>query len=72
MVDSICAERLDLVETLTENHLQLLDMLHSIHPLMILQEVLPVIAEYCKLKSDISRMLKDMDALEQTLVSRIT
>ena len=72
MVDSIRAERLDLVETLTENCLQLLDTLHSPHPSMILQDVLPVIAQYCKLKSDIPSMLKDMDALEQTLVSRIS
>ena len=72
VVDSICTERLDLVEILTENRLQLLDTLHSLHPLMILRDVLPVIAQYCKLKSDISSMLKDMDALEQTLVSRIS
>ena len=72
VVDSIRAERQDLVETLTENRLQLLDTLHSLHPLMILQDVLPVIAQYCKLKSDISSMLKDTDALEQTLVSRMS
>lgn len=67
VVDSIRAEQLELVEILTENRLQLLDMLHSLHPLMILQDVLPVIAQYCKLKDDISYMLKDMDALEQSL-----
>lgn len=66
------AERLNLVETLTENRLQLLNTLHSLHPLMILQDVLPVIAQYCKLKSDIYSILRDMDALEQTLVSRIS
>ena len=31
------AERLNLVETLTENRLQLLNTFHSLHPLMILQ-----------------------------------
>lgn len=72
MVDAIHAERLDLVEILAENRLQLLDTLHSLNPLIILQDVLPVIAQYCKLKSDISSMLKDMDALERTLVSRIS
>ena len=72
MVDAIDAERLDLVEILAENRLQLLDTLHGLNPLMILQDVLPVIAQYCKLKSDISSMLKDMDALERTLVSRIS
>lgn len=63
VVDSIPAERLELVEILTENRLQLLDMLHSLHPLMILQDVLPVIAQYCKLKDYISYMLKDMENL---------
>ena len=72
VVDSIRAERLELVEILTENRLQLLNTLHSLHPLMILQDVLPVIAQYCKLKSDIYSILRDMDALEQTLVSRIS
>ena len=71
-VDSIRAERLDLVETLRENRLQLLDTLHSLHPLVNLQDILPVIAQYCKLKSDIYSMLRDMDALEQTLLSRIS
>ena len=70
MVDSIRAERLDLVETLTESRLQLLDTLHSLHPLMILQDILPLIAQYCKLKSDISSMLKDMDALESEKVRK--
>ena len=71
VVDCIRAERLELVEILTEHRLQLLDTLHSLHPLMTLQDVLPVIAQYCKLKKDISHMLKDMDALEQSLASRI-
>ena len=70
VVDSIPAEHLDLVETLWENRLQLLDTLHSV--LVNLEDILPVIAQYCKLKSDISSMLKDMDALERTLVSRIS
>ena len=72
VVDAIHAERLDLVEILVENRLQLLDTFYSLHPLMMLQDVLPVIAQYCKLKSDISSMLKDMDALERTLVLRIS
>ena len=72
LVDSIRAERLELVEVLTEQRLQLLDTLHSLHPLMNLQDVLPVIEQYCKLKDDISYMLKDMDALEQTVVSLIS
>lgn len=71
VVDFIRAEWLELVEILTEHRLQLLDTLHSLHPLMILQDFLPVIAQYCKLKDDISYMLKDMDALEQSLISRI-
>ena len=71
VVDSIRAERLELVEILTEHRLQLLDTLHNLHPLMILQDFLPVIAQHCKLKDDISYMLKDMDALEQSLISRI-
>lgn len=72
VVDAIRTERLDLVEILAENCLQLLDTLHSLHPLVNLEDILPVIAQYCKLKSDISSMLKDMDALERTLVSRIS
>ena len=71
-VDSIRTERLELLEILTEHHLQLLDTLHNLHPLMTLQVVFPVIAQYCKLKNDISHMLKDMDALEQSLTSRIS
>ena len=71
VVDSIRAERLELIEILTEHRLQLLKTLHSVHPLMILQDVFPVIAQYCKLKDDISYMLKDLDALEQSLVLRI-
>ena len=70
VVDSIRAEHLDLVETLWENRLQLLDTLHSV--LVNLEDILPVIAQYCKLKSGIYSMLRDMDALEQTLVSRIS
>ena len=72
MIDSIRAECLELVEILTENHLQLLDTLHSLHPLIILQDVLPVIAQYVKLNHDISYVLKEMDALEESLVSLIS
>lgn len=44
VINSIRTVQLELVENLTENHLQLLDTLHSLDPSIILQDVLPVIA----------------------------
>ena len=70
--DSIRAERLELVEILAENHLDLLETLNHLTttPLMI-QLILLLMEQYRQLKNDISSMLDNLDALEEKLIARV-
>ena len=73
IIDSIRAERLELVEILAENRLDLLETLNHLtttSPSMI-QLILPVMEQYCQLKNDISSMLNNLDALEEKLIARV-
>lgn len=74
-IDSIRAERLELVEILAETRLQLLDTLNNLvttSPSIILQDVSLLMAQYRQVRDNIYKMLNDMDALEQGIVSRIS
>lgn len=74
-IDSIRAERLELVEILAETRLQLLDTLNNLattSPSIILEDVSLLMAQYRQVRDNIYKMLNDMDALEQGIVSRIS
>ena len=73
MINTIRVERLDLVEFLAENRLQLVDTLTYISttvPLMV-QNVAEVLDTYRQLQEDVRRMINDLDRLEQELMQRI-
>ena len=68
----IRAERLELVEILAENHLDLVETLNHLtttSPLMI-QLILPVMEQYRQLKNILS-MLDNLDALKEKLIGRV-
>ena len=74
-IDSIRSERLDLVELLAENRRQVLHTLSNLattYPSVTLQVVSPVLAQYRELKNSILSMLKELDHLEQKLLSRMS
>ena len=72
IIDSIRAERLELVERLAENRLELLETINLLTttPSMI-QLISPVMEQYRLLKSDILSMLDMLDALEEYLIARM-
>ena len=73
VINTIRVERLDLVEFLAENRLQLVDTLTYISttvPLMV-QNVAEVLDTYRQLQEDVRRMINDLDRLEQELMQRI-
>ena len=73
MINTIRVERLDLVEFLAENRLQLVATLTYISttvPLMV-QNVAEVLGTYRQLQEDVRRMINDLDRLEQKLMQRI-
>ena len=73
VINTIRVERLDLVEFLAENRLQLVATLTYISttvPLMV-QNVAEVLDTYRQLQEDVRRMINDLDRLEQKLMQRI-
>ena len=73
IIDSIRAERLELVERLAENRLELLEtisLLTTTSPSMI-QLISPIMEQYRLLKNDISSMLDMLDVLEEYLKARL-
>ena len=73
IIDSIRAERLELVERLAENRLDLLETLNLLTttaPSMI-HLIFPVMEQYLLLKKNISTMLDMLDALEEKLIARV-
>lgn len=73
IINSIRVERLELVEILSENRLDLLETLNHLtktSPSMT-QLILPVIEEYRQLNDDISSMLHNLNTLEEKLVARV-
>ena len=73
IINSIRVERLELVEILTENRLDLLETLNHLtktSPSMT-QLILPVMEQYRQLKDDISSMLDNLNALEEKLLARV-
>ena len=73
MINTIRVERLDVVEFLAENRLQLVDTLTCISttvPLMV-QNVAEVLDTYRQLQEDVRQMINDLDRLEQELMQRI-
>ena len=73
IIDSIRAERLELVEILAENRLDMLETLNhfTTTSTSMIQLILPVMEQYCQLKKDISSMLDNLDALEQKLMASV-
>ena len=73
IINSIRVERLELVEILAENRLDLLETLNHLtktSPSMT-QLILPVMEQYRQLKDDISSMLDNLNALEEKLLARV-
>ena len=73
IINSIRVERLELVEILSENRLDLLETLnHSTKtsPSMT-QLILPVMEQYRQLNDDISSMLDNLNTLEEKLIARV-
>lgn len=73
IINSIRVERLELVEILAKNRLDLLETLNHLtktSPSMT-QLILPVIEQYRQLNDDISSMLDNLNTLEEKLVARV-
>lgn len=73
IINSIRVERLELVEILSENRLDLLETLKHLtktSPSMT-QLILPVIEQYRQLNDDISSMLDNLNTLEEKLTARV-
>ena len=73
IINSIRVERLELVEILAENRLDLLETLNHLtktSPSMT-QLILPVMEQYRQLNDDISSMLDNLNTLEEKLVARV-
>lgn len=73
IINSIRVERLELVEILAENRLDLLETLNHLtktSPSMT-QLILPVMEQYCQLNDDISSMLDNLNTLEEKLIARV-
>ena len=73
IINSIRVERLDLVEILAENRLDLLETLNHLtktSPSMT-QLILPVMEQYRQLNDDISSMLDNLTTLEEKLIAHV-
>ena len=73
IINSIHVERLELVEILAENRLDLLETLNHLtktSPSMT-QLILPVMEQYRQLNDDISSMLDNLTTLEEKLIARV-
>ena len=73
IINSIRVERLELVEILAENHLDLLETLNHLtktSPSMT-QLILPVMEQYRQLNDDISSMLDNLNTLEEKIIARV-
>lgn len=73
IINSIRVERLELVEILAENRLDLLETLNHLtktSPSMT-QLILPVMEQYRQLNDDISSMLDNLNTLEEKLIARV-
>lgn len=73
VVDSIRVERLELMELLSQNRQRMLDTLSDVmaSPSM-LQNVQPACEQFLEVQKDIESVLKDLDALEQQVLSKMT
>ena len=72
IINSIRVERLELVEILAENRLDLLETLNHLtktSPSMT-QLILPVMEQYRQLNDDISSMLDNLNTLEDLVIAR--
>lgn len=73
IIDPIRVERLELVEILAENRLDLVETpnhLTTTSPSMI-QLILLIMEQYRQLKNDMSLMLDNLDSLEEKLIARV-
>ena len=73
IINSIRVERLELVEILAKNRLDLLETLNHLtktSPSMT-QLTLPVMEQYRQLNDDISSMLDNLNTLEEKLIARV-
>ena len=73
IINSIRVERLELVQILAENRLDLLETLNHLtktSPSMT-QLILPVMEQYRQLNDDISSMLDNLNTLEEKLIARV-
>ena len=66
-IDNIRDDRLDLVEEMWELQQKFLATVQNLTVGQATQELLPILADYCSLKENISTMIADMDRLEEQL-----
>ena len=73
IINSIRVERLELVEILAENCLDLLETLNHLTKTSasMTQLILPVMEQYRQLNDDISSMLDNLNTLEEKLIARV-
>ena len=73
IINSIRVERLELVEILAENRLDLLETLNHLTKTSqsMTQLILPVMEQYRQLNDDISSMLDNLNTLEEKLIARV-
>ena len=73
IINSIRVERLELVEILAENCLDLLETLNHLTKTSasMTQLILPVMEQYRQLNDDISSMLDNLNTLEEKLIAGV-
>ena len=73
IINSIRVERLELVEILAKNRLDLLETLNHLTKTSasMTQLILPVMEQYRQLNDDISSMLDNLNTLEEKLIARV-
>ena len=66
-IDNIRDQRLDMVETLCELKLKLIETLENLPPSQAIQELASTLANYCSVRKNILAMIYDMNTLEDEM-----
>ena len=68
MMDRRCDDRLDLVEDLSKLGQKFLETVQNLIVREATQELLPILADYCSHRENISAMIANMNKLEHELI----
>ena len=66
-IDHIRVQRLEMVETLCELKLKLIETLENLTTSQAIQDLLLIVANYCSVKQNIHAMIADMNTLEDEM-----